>query len=291
MYVSMKYILDDANRNNYGVIAANVINLELARGVIKSAVEENAPIIINIGQGQMHKHASSDIMCNVIKNIAVKTHIPVALNLDHGSDFNRITDAFRNGFSSIMIDASQHPYNENVDITKKVVELAHSQGVTVEAELGHVGQADKFDNNNKSLYTDPGEAVQFLKDTRADALAIAVGTAHGSYPKGLNPKINFGIISEIKKATGAPLVLHGGSGSGFDNIKKAVECGINKINVCTDTFNNCRDFLRKELMENPQIDFLNLMIDLENAAKESIRSYIKISGSCNKADNFKYYEY
>ncbi|WP_058953399.1 class II fructose-bisphosphate aldolase [Clostridium tyrobutyricum] len=291
MYVSMKYILDDANKNNYGVIAANVINLELARGVINAAVEENAPIIINIGQGQMHKHASPDIMCDMIKTLAIKTHVPVALNLDHGSDFNRITDAFRNGFSSIMIDASQYPYDENVNITKKVVKLAHSQGVTVEAELGHVGQANTFDNKNKTLYTDPAEAVKFLKDTKADALAVAVGTAHGSYPKDLKPELNFNIISDIKKYTKIPLVLHGGSGSGSENIKNAVKCGINKINVCTDTFNSCRNFLKERLMENPEIDFLSLMIELENAAKETIRSYIKISGSCNKANNFSYYEY
>lgn len=289
MYVSMKYILDDANKNNYGVIAANVINLELARGIIAAATEENAPIILNIGQGQMQKHGDGEIMAQMIKTLALRTPVPVALNLDHGSEYERITYAFRHGFSSIMIDASQHPYNENVEITKEVVKMAHSQGVTVEAELGHVGQANAGDNNNQALYTDANEAVEFIKDTEVDALAVAVGTAHGKYPKEFKPKLNFEKIKEIKKATGIPLVLHGGSDSGYDNIRKAVECGINKINVCTDTFNGCRDFLTKRLSEKPDIDFVNLMMEFENAAKEVIRPYIKTSGACGKASNFKYY--
>jgi fructose-bisphosphate aldolase class II len=286
----MKYILEDANKNNYGVIAANVINLELARGIITAAIEENAPVIINIGQGQMHSHGDGEIMSQMIRTIAGKTHIPVALNLDHGSIYERITHAFRHGFSSIMIDASQYPYEENVIITKDIVKLAHSQGITVEAELGHVGQANEGDNNNKSLYTDPKDAFRFVQETQVDALAVAVGTAHGKYPKGLKPKLNFDIIKEIKNATKMPLVLHGGSDSGEENIRKAVECGINKINVCTDTFNGCRDFLSKRLRENPEIDFLTLMIELENAAKEAIRPYIRMSGSCGKARNFAYYE-
>jgi len=290
MYVSMKYILEDANKNNYGVIAANVINLELARGVISAAVEENAPLIINIGQGQMQKHGDGELMAQMIKTIASKVHIPIALNLDHGSTYERVTHAFRNGFSSIMIDASQHTYEENVKITKDVVKLAHSQGVTVEAELGHVGQANLGDNNNQSLFTDVNDAVRFVKETEVDALAVAVGTAHGKYPKGLKPKLNFERIKEIKSATKMPLVLHGGSDSGEDNIKKAVACGINKINVCTDTFNGCRDFLAKRLNEDPDVDFLTLMIELESAAKEVIRPYIIMSGSSGKGSNFKYYE-
>lgn len=290
MYVSMKYILEDANKNNYGVIAANVINLELARGIITAAIEENAPIIINIGQGQMQKHGDGEIMAQMIKTIALRTHIPIALNLDHGSIYERITHAFRHGFSSIMIDASQYTYEENVRITRGVVELAHSQGVTVEAELGHVGQANVGDNNNQALYTDPKEALRFVQETEVDALAVAVGTAHGKYPKGLKPKLNFEIIKEIKNATQMPLVLHGGSDSGEENIRRAVECGINKINVCTDTFNGCRDFLANRLKEDPEVDFLSLMIELENAAKEAIRPYIRMSGSCGKASNFKYYE-
>lgn len=289
MYVSMKYILDDANKNNYGVIAANVINLELARGIIAAATEENAPIILNIGQGQMQKHGDGEIMAQMIKTLALRTPVPVALNLDHGSEYERITYAFRHGFSSIMIDASEHPYNENVKLTKAVVKMAHSQGVTVEAELGHVGQANNGDNNNENLYTDPKQAVDFVKDTGVDALAVAVGTAHGKYPKGLKPILNFDRIKEIKKATGIPLVLHGGSDSGEDNIKKAVKCGINKINVCTDTFNGCRDYLEKRLTEKPDIDFLSLMIELENAAKEIIKPYIKVSGACGKGSNFGYY--
>ncbi|TCL76455.1 fructose-bisphosphate aldolase class II [Hydrogenispora ethanolica] len=286
MYVTMKKLLDDAHQHGYAVIAANCINLEMARGIIDAAIEENAPIILNIGQGQMTNHADGELMSGLIQRLAQRTPVPIALNLDHGKDYERLTHAFRHGFSSVMIDASQYPLEENIRLTQEIVKLAHSQGVTVEAELGKVGMASQGDQGNQSFFTDPEEAKYFVAQTQVDALAVAIGTAHGSYPKGMEPKIDFERLKAIKALLNMPLVLHGGSNSGDENIRQAVAHGINKINVATDNFNACRDFLARQLAEHPDTDFLRLMIDMENAVKESTRRYIRLSGSAGRAAHF-----
>ena len=232
MYTDVKTILDDASRNNYGVLAASAINLELARGLIAAADELQSPLIILMGQMQMTKHARADVMVPLIRTLAEETNVPVALILDHGRDWEVITHAYRNGFSSIMIDASAYELEENIRRTKKVIEMCHPQGVAVEAELGHVGQAALGEQTDDSCYTRPEDVTEFLNQTRADCLAIACGTAHGQYPKGVTPEIRFDIIRAVKKVTDVPIALHGGSGSGDENIKKAVEGGIQKNKFC-----------------------------------------------------------
>lgn len=283
MYVPMKGILEDANIHNYAVIAANCINFELARAIIDAANEMNSPIIVNVSQRQMNYHADGALLSVLIQKLAERTPIPIALNLDHGKTYEAITYAFRHGYSSVMIDASEYSLKENISMTKEVVKLAHSQDVSVEAELGHVGQANKGDQDNKGLYTEPLEAKHFIEETSVDALAVAVGTAHGSYPKGIEPKIDFARLKAIKEALKIPLVLHGGSNSGDENIKKAVQYGINKINVCTDTFNACRNNIADEITKNPNIDFMELMKSTELAGKNLIKHYIGLAGSAGKA--------
>ena len=287
MYTDVKTILDDASKNNYGVLAAAAINLELARGLIAAADELQAPLIILMGQIQMTKHARADVMVPLIKTLAEETNVPVALILDHGRDWEVITHAFRNGFSSIMIDASAYEMEENIRRTNKVIELCHPQGVAVEAELGHVGQAADGDQDLAEFYTKPEDVTEFLQNTHADCLAIACGTAHGQYPKGVVPRIRFDIIRAVKEVTDVPIALHGGSGSGDENIRKAIEAGINKVNVCTEIFNYVRDDMKKALEENPDIDLLSLVSRAENAAKEIGRHFILLTGSQGKALNFK----
>ena len=287
MYTDIKTILDDAVKNNYAVIAASAVNMELTRGLIAAADAEQAPLIILMGQAQMTKHARAEIMVPMIKTLAEETNVPVALILDHGRDWERITHAYRNGFSSIMIDGSAYEMQENIKRTKKIVELCHVQGVAVEGELGHVGQAATMDGCDTSMYTKPEEVITFLEATHVDSLAIACGTAHGKYPDGFVPTLNFDIIREVKKVTNTPIALHGTSGAGDENIRKAVEAGINKINVCTEIFQYCRDFTGKALAENPDYDYLQLLIDVEQKAKEITRHFIKLSGSSQKANNFK----
>jgi fructose-bisphosphate aldolase class II len=287
MYTTVKYILDDAVKRHYGVIASTAVNMELLRGEIAAADELQAPLIILLGQGQMSKHGTSDMMVPMIKTLANKTNVPVALILDHGRDWEYIVHALRNGFSSVMIDASAYPMQENIERTKRVVDLSHLQGVAVEGEIGHVGQAADMDGCKEDLYTRPEDAAAFIKATQVDCLAIACGTAHGKYPDGFVPKLNFDIIREVRAITDIPLALHGGSGSGDDNIREAVAAGINKVNVCTDIFNYCRDFTKEALDGKADYDYLQLLIDIEAKAKEITKHYISLTGSEGKAVDFK----
>lgn len=287
MYTDIKTILDDANKNQYAVLAASAVNLELTRGVIAAADEMQAPLIILMGQAQMTRHARPELMVPMIKTLAAQTNVPIALILDHGRDWDKITWAFRQGFSSIMIDASAYEMDENVARTKKIVELCHEQGVAVEGELGHVGIAASLDGCDASLYTKPEEAVEFVKATGVDSLAIACGTAHGQYPKGFVPTLNFEVIQNVKAATGMPLALHGSSGSGDEQIKKAVDAGINKVNVCTEIFNYCRDFTARRLQENPGVDYLTLLMEIEEACKTVTKHFISLTKSQGTAANFK----
>ena len=282
MYVSMTDILQDAHKNNYAVMAVNSINMEMARAVISAAEEERSPIIVNIGMGQMKKHAHANVMVPLIKKLAEEAKVPVALNHDHGQDLDFIIKCIQDGFSSVMIDASSFPFEENVHRTSTIVKLAHPHNICVEAELGHVGQAAEGDNSTADLYTDPEQAKKFVELTGVDALAVAVGTAHGSYPKGYVPKLDFERLALLKKTLDMPLVLHGGSGSGEENIRKAVACGINKINVCTDVFKVAQQAMVDRMAENPKTDYLDLCMTAEVAMKEYVKNYIRVIGSNNR---------
>lgn len=292
MYTDIKTILDDAVKHKYAVLACSAINLETARGMISAADAEQSPLIILMGQNQMTKHATPEIMVPMIKTLAEQTNVPVALLLDHGRDWDKITKAYRNGFSSIMIDASAYDMEENIARTNKVVELCHAQGVAVEGELGHVGVAANLDNLDTSVYTKPEDAVHFVNETHVDSLAIACGTAHGAYPKGFVPTLSFDVIRNVRAAVDVPLALHGTSGAGEENIRKAVEAGINKVNIATEIFAYIRDHTKQMLEENPDYDFLQLQIDIEEKAKEITRHFIQVIGTTGKAKYFsKSYKY
>lgn len=279
MLVSMKSILDDANKNYYGVMSMNSINIEMVRGGIEAASEEHSPIIIQMGPGQIAKHAHLPEIVPVVKELAAKAPVPVALNLDHGSKLDDEIAAIQAGFTNVMIDASSLPYEENVQKTKTIVSLAHPMGVSVEAELGHVGQAADGDGITDDLYTNVEQAKDFVAQTGCDALAVAIGTAHGNYPKGFVPKLDFERLAELKEALQMPLVLHGGSGSGEENLKRAVAGGINKINVCTDAFAAAKAGMLEFLEENPNADFLALQMKAEASVKAFVKDYIHIIGS------------
>lgn len=282
MYVSMKYILDDANKNNYAVMAMNCINMEQVKAVISAAEEEHSPMIINIGQGQMANHASPEIMVPMIQSLAKKVSVPIALNLDHGQKFEVEVDCIQRGFTSVMFDGSSLPYEENIKRTATIVSLAHPHDICVEAELGHVGQADNDDNSNLDLYTNVAQAKEFVERTGVDCLAVAIGTAHGNYPKGYVPTLDFNRLKELKDTLKMPLVLHGGSGSGDENIKKAVAGGINKINVCTDAFNVAKAAMLELAENNPKANYMDMMMEAQNSMKKFIKEYIRLIGSNNR---------
>lgn len=282
MLVSMKTILEDANKNNYGVMAMNSINIEMARAGIMAAEEEHSPIIIQFGPGQMKNHAHKEEMLPVIKELAARVRVPVAINLDHGSDFHVITDCINAGFTNVMFDGSSLPYEENVKRTAVISALAHGVGCSVEGELGHVGQAVNADDSDIDLYTDPDQAIDFVERTGVDALAVSIGTAHGAYPKGKIPKLDFERLHLLKERLKMPLVLHGGSGSGEENLKRAVAGGINKINVCTDAFEVGKMAMTELWKENPDADYMHLCMAAEVEIKKFVQSYMKTIGSSGR---------
>ena len=282
MYESMKSMLWDANDRNFAVMAINCVNMEQARAIISAAEEECAPVIINVSPRQMKAHATPEILAPMVKKMAEKAKVPVALNLDHGQEYDDVIRVINAGFSSVMIDASAYDYEENVRRTKLVASIAHEHGVSVEAELGHVGSAVEGDNGKLDLYTNPEQAKDFVTRTKADCLAVAIGTAHGNYPKGMIPKLDFDRLKELKDILQMPLVLHGGSGAGEENIRKAVSLGINKINVCTDLFKHGRKAMVEAAEANPNIDYMDLQIAGENAMKQFIKDYMRVIGSSGK---------
>lgn len=279
MLVNMKYLLDNANRDGYAVMAVNSVNMEMARAVIEAASEEHSPIIVQMGKGQMAKLAHPQDILPMIIDMAKRVDVPVCLNLDHGPDFETEVDAMHRGFTNVMIDASSLPYEENVRRTRMIVDLAHAQGISVEAELGHVGQAADGDGKSSDMYTNVEQAKDFVERTGIDALAVAIGTAHGKYPAGYVPKLDFERLAELKAALKMPLVLHGGSGSGEENIRKAVAGGINKINVCTDAFHAAEVAMKEKWEKEPGTDYLNIMMTAEAAIKKFVKDYIRMIGS------------
>jgi len=285
MYVSMKKMLEDANEGYYAILAINCFNLETARAAISAAEDTKAPIILNVVQEHMVTHAKAELMVPLVKTLAEQSSIPVALNLDHGKDFKLIASAFRHGFSSLMIDASDYPYEENVRKTKEVVKMASTTNLSVEGELGHVGDANHYNSESfRKSFTNLNETASFFEETGIDALAISFGTAHGLYKDDVIPNLDFDLLKEIKRKTNKPLVLHGGSGAGDDNIRKAVNYGINKINIGADIFKAGKKCLINLLTTDPELDLFDLLMNMEKACKEAILHYINLSGSAGKAN-------
>lgn len=282
MYVSMTEMLKKANEENYAVMAINCFNLETARTVIKSAELENAPIIINLFQEHLINHCDSELITPIVKTLASRTNIKVALNFDHGQDVIFLKKAIDDGFSSVMVDGSRFGLKGNIDMTREVVNYAHPKGVSVEGEIGCLGGTEGDEFTNEHMYTNPEEALRFVLETGVDALAISIGTSHGNYPEGMVPKFDFERLKTIKELTKIPLVLHGGSGSGKDNIIESVKYGINKINVGCDFMNANVEAIKSILKEDPSINYYVLMHRVEEESIEVLRNYIKLSGSYNK---------
>lgn len=268
MLVTMKEILDRAQEGNYAVPAPNVVYEPETRAVLELAEELNSPLILDVFPG----------FSLSILDLARKASIPVAVNLDHGGKFEDVIRTMVRGASSVMVDRSMLPFEQNVAEVSEVVRYAHAAGLSVEAELGHVGQGFQYEIDGKTALTDPQEAVEYVKQTGVDALAIAIGTAHGAYSG--TPFIHFDLLEEINSVVDIPLVLHGGSGTGFENIAKACKLGINKVNVNTDLRNGAMAEL-KETIETGR--FSMMYLDIANGYKKVLRQYMEACGCIGKA--------
>ena len=246
MLVSLKEVIDLAEKGNFAIPAFNVYNTETIMGVIKAAEEERAPIIIQVYPRLMNEEVGYYISPAIVA-AARKATVPVCFHLDHGANEKEVQKALRWGATGIMYDGSVHPFEENVENTKHIIEICDSIGVTVEGELGHVGSVN---DDAMDEFTDPQEAAEFVKRTGVTCLAVLIGNAHGHYKK--TPKLDIERVKAIREATGGiPLVLHGGSGIPDDQVKAAIRAGIRKMNIGTDV---CCAFAdgTKEILDNPE---------------------------------------
>lgn len=231
MLVNLDTVLKDAQKKGYGVGLFNTTDTDMLQAVIEAAEEERSPVIIGTAEVLLPYGELALIAPSVIA-AAKRASVPVVVHYDHGLTFDRCMEALKLGFSSVMFDGSAKPYNENIECTREIVKIAHAFGATVEGEIGHVGEAASGDNSHTDMYTTVDEAKQYLCDTGVDALAIAIGTAHGAYKQ--KPKLDFERLKAIRNAVDVPLVLHGGSGLSDEDFKMSVKCGISKINIFTD---------------------------------------------------------
>lgn len=282
MYVPMGTLLEKANKENYAVMAINCFNLESAFATIKAAEELDSPIIIDLLMEHLEKHLGMETVLPAVIELAKKSSVQVAINLDHGKSKEYVKKAIEFGFSSVMMDASEKKFDENVEETKEIVKIAKNKNISVEAEVGGMGAVAGDNFTNAGMYTDPKEAISFINQTNVTALAISFGSSHGLMPKGYVPKFDFNIVKAIKNSTGTPLVLHGGSGCGADNIKKAVEFGINKVNVGSDVMKAQSSAIYQQITQNPNEDFVEMVDKTIKPAKEMVKYYINIVGSKGK---------
>lgn len=283
MLVTGKELLEHAQKNGYGVGAFNINNMEIVQAIIAAAEETNSPVILQASQGGI-KYAGVEYIAALGKVAAEKAKVPVALHLDHGTDLSEIVKCLRFGFTSIMVDGSKHPLEENIAMTQRVVEMCHAVGVSVEAELGKIGGTEDHItvNEREATFTDPDEAVRFVKETGVDSLAVAVGTAHGVY-KG-EPKLDFDRIKTIAGMVDVPLVLHGSSGVPDESIKKAISLGIHKVNIDTNIREAFAQGVKDFLKDNPDnIDPRKILGPAREAMKQIIMQKMHVFGSAGRA--------
>ena len=231
MLVNLNEVLLDANKKKYGVGLFNTTDTDMLQAVITAAEELRSPVIIGTAEVLLSAGELKLIAPSIIA-AAKRATVPVVVHYDHGLTFERCMEALQLGFSSVMFDGSTGEYEKNIVDTCEIVKIAQSFGATVEGEIGHVGQADNNDNDMENLYTKASEATNYAERTGIDALAVAIGTAHGAYKS--KPKLDFARLSEIHSALNIPLVLHGGSGLSDDDFRNSISNGISKVNVFTD---------------------------------------------------------
>ena len=306
MLVSGIEILDKAHKNSYGVGAFNFVNYEMLSAIFEAANEANAPIIVQASEGAI-KYLGIDVMIGMVRTLSTRyEHIPVSLHLDHGTTFKICKRAVESGFTSVMIDASHLPFNENLSITSEVVKMAHNDGVSVEAELGRLmGIEDNVDvSESDATLVNPKEAELFVRESKIDYLAPAIGTSHGAFKFRGEPKLDFDRLKEVKRVTNIPLVLHGAStipdyvkdaflssGGDLKNskgvpstfIQDAIRGGINKVNIDTDLRIAFMAEVRRVVKEdNSQFDLRKFFAPGKESVKRLIVERIKLLGSDSK---------
>ncbi|UFU08014.1 ketose-bisphosphate aldolase [Ruania halotolerans] len=277
MLTNGNVLLTAAHEGNYAVPAFNISDYAMFNGIIEISEAENAPLIVAIHPDEV-AHFGIDAVA-AIRARAHRSSVPVAIHWDHGGSYEEMLTAVQGGFTSVMIDRSMDSFEENVRISKRVVETAHAVGVSVEAELGTIGAADSYGEAGAKeiIYTTPDEAVEFVRATGVDSLAVAIGTSHGLFPPEFTPQIKIDLLREIKAAVQIPLVLHGGSGNPDAEIGQAAKLGINKINISSDIkvayHQEMREVLKDAKVREPNVIQPRCIEAMKKVAAHKIRLF------------------
>ncbi|GKV77956.1 ketose-bisphosphate aldolase [Pectobacterium brasiliense] len=287
MLISMTDILKPTREHRFAIGAFNVADSCFIRAVVEEAEATNTPAIISIHPSELE--FVTDEFFAYVRERTLRSPVPFVIHLDHGASIAHVLRAIQCGFTSVMIDGSLLPYEENVALTTEVVKLAHAVGVSVEGELGTIGDTGTTIEGgvSKVIYTDPEQAEDFVNRTGVDTLAVAIGTAHGIYPKDLKPELQMHILRDISQRVSIPLVLHGGSANPDAEIAEAVTLGVGKINISSDMkfayFQKAREILSRETWWDPNAIYPEPI----KAAKEVIRYKMALFGSTGKADLYR----
>ncbi len=281
--VNVDTLLTQAEEGGYAVGAFNCNNMEIVQAIINAAEAERSPVIIQASQGAI-KYAGLPYIVALVRTAADQSTVPVALHLDHGTSYEQVIQCIGHGFTSVMIDWSKHPLEENIDVTSQILKVANPLGISVEAELGKIGgtEDDVTVTDREASYTDPDEAAYFVQETGIRSLAVAIGTAHGQY-KG-EPKLDFDRLTEIKKRVQIPIVLHGSSGVPDEALQEAIRLGVRKINIDTNLREAFTDGVREVLAKSPhEIDPRKILGPARDRMQERVVEKIRIFGSNGKA--------
>ena len=271
--VKMKDLLRCAEEKNIGCGAFSVGNMEMVRGAIRAAEELDTPIILQIAEVRL-KNSPLHLMGPMMVQAAKEAKVDVAVHLDHGLTFETVDKALELGFTSVMLDASTLPFEENIARVKAVVEKARKYGATVEAELGFVGGSEDGSCDHGIRCTDPDDAVVYARETGIDALAVAIGNAHGNYP--VAPTLAFDVLEKIHERVDIPLVLHGGSGITDKDFQKAISLGIRKVNIATASFNSLTAHVEKYMESTDKHNFFDLNDAMVQGTYENVKRHILV---------------
>ncbi len=278
MLVNLNDVLKKAQSEKYAVGLFNTTDTDMLQAVIEAAEELNSPVILGTAEVLL-PYGELKLIAPSVIDAAKRASVPVVVHYDHGLTFGRCIEALKLGFSSVMYDGSAKPYEQNLAETREIVKIAHAFGATVEGEIGHVGEAASEDNLLTDMYTTPEEARAYLEATGVDALAVAIGSAHGVYKK--KPALNIKGLKEIRKNVDVPLVLHGGSGLSDDDFRNTIREGIAKVNIFTDLCLAGERAMRDGLERNlGYLETRNLKVEY---IREAVELKMRLFGSANKA--------
>jgi fructose-bisphosphate aldolase class II len=284
MLTTGKAILDVAHEHSFAVPAFNISDWAMFQGIVEISEETDAPLLVGIHPDEV-RHIGREMITGIIER-SHRSSVPIAIHWDHGATYEQILQAIQFGFTSVMIDGSLKPFDENVAITRKVTDTAHALGLSVEGELGTIGANDSYAEGGSAeiIYTDPDDAVTFVEQTGVDSLAVAIGTFHGFFPAHLKPELKLDLLKEIKSRVQIPLVLHGGSNNPDDEIREAARIGINKINISTDIKVAYHSKMREVLGDDPKVREPNaIQPACVEAMKVVAAQKIELFGAAGKA--------